>query len=94
MTKYELVSHMADQANISKKAANAVLETIVQTVRESLAEGDGKFRISDLGTFRVAELSPRRGVNPRTLEEMTIPGMKVPRFTPSRALQRTVSETE
>jgi DNA-binding protein HU-beta len=90
MTKPEMVAHMAEKADITKKAATAVLETFVDTIHNSLNENDGRVRIADLGTFRVVNLTARRGVNPRTGKEMTIPAMRVPRFTPSRALKRAV----
>lgn len=90
MTKPEMISLISERADIPKKAAAAVLETLVDTIHESLKSDKKRIRISSLGTFRVLEMGARRGVNPRTGEEMTIPAMRVPRFSPSRALRAAV----
>jgi DNA-binding protein HU-beta len=90
MTKPEIVTLISEKAEITKKKASVVLDTFVNTIHTSLKEKEGKIRISALGTFRVIEMNPRRGVNPRTLKDMTIPGMKLPRFYPSKALKETV----
>jgi len=90
MTKPEIVSLISERAEITKKAATTVLDTIVQTIQSSLKANGGRIRISDLGTFRVIEMNPRKGVNPRTGKKMTIPAMRLPRFTAAKALKETV----
>ncbi len=90
MTKPEIVSIISQQADISKKAAAAFLDSFVNTIHSSLTTPKGKIRISSLGTFRVIEVNPRRGVNPRTGKDMIIPAMRLPRFTPSKALKKVV----
>jgi DNA-binding protein HU-beta len=90
MTKPEIVSLISERADITKKAAATVLDTIVQTIHASLKANKGRIRISDLGTFRVIEMNPRKGVNPRTGKKMTIPGMRLPRFTAAKALKELV----
>jgi DNA-binding protein HU-beta len=90
MTKPEMVSLISEKAEISKKAATAVLDTLVDAIHTSLQQRGGKIRISSLGTFKVIEVNARRGVNPRTGKDMTIPAMKLPRFYPAKALKETV----
>ncbi len=90
MTKPEIVAFIAERAEISKKAATAVLDTIVDTIHSALKAKEGRIRISALGTFRVVQMNARRGVNPRTGKKMTIPAMRVPRFSPAKALKETV----
>jgi DNA-binding protein HU-beta len=90
MTKPEIVSLIAERADITKKAATAVLDTLVNAIHSSLTEKEGKIRISALGTFRVIEMNARRGVNPRTGKDMTIPAMRLPRFSASKALKLAV----
>jgi DNA-binding protein HU-beta len=92
MNKPELITHIASQAGISKKAAEAALEAFVTTVKSALTGGRERIRISDLGTFRIVNLTARRGVNPRTGREMTIPAMSVPRFSPAKSLKRELSK--
>ncbi|MBI5248209.1 MAG: HU family DNA-binding protein [Desulfomonile tiedjei] len=90
MTKPQMVSLISEKAEISKKAAAAVLDTLVNAIHGSLKEKGGKFRISSLGTFKVIEVNARRGVNPRTGKDMTIPAMRLPRFYPAKALKESV----
>jgi DNA-binding protein HU-beta len=92
MTKPELVTRIAENANITKKKADLALHSIVSVIHEALGQKNGRIRISDLGTFRVLDLKPRKGVNPRTGKSMTIPAMKVPRFSPSNALKEIVQK--
>jgi DNA-binding protein HU-beta len=92
MTKPDIVAHIAKNANLSKKKANEALEALVDKIHDSLSNGNGKIRISELGTFRVLEKQERAGVNPRTMKKMKIPSMRVPRFTPSKSLKELVKE--
>ena len=94
MNKPEIVALISEQADITKTAATRALEAFVKTIHSSLKDDDGRIRIADLGTFRVIDMNPRRGVNPRTGEEMTIKAMRLPRFSPSKALKRSVSKAK
>jgi len=88
MTKPQMIAYVAEQAKISKKAAAAVIQTLVESIHTSLKTKKGRIRVASLGTFRILDLDRRKGVNPRTGKEMTIPAMRVPRFTPARALKK------
>ncbi len=90
MKKPEIVSYVAEGSGITKKAARQVLKSFVQAVQSSLKNRRGRIRVAGLGTFRVVEMASRRGVNPRTGKKMTIPAMRLPRFTPARALKETI----
>jgi DNA-binding protein HU-beta len=94
MTKADLVSRMAEEAGITKKAAASALKSIVGAVYESLKKKDGKIRIAELGTFRVAKKKARMGVNPQTKEKIKIPAGKVPRFAAAKALRDGVKKAK
>jgi DNA-binding protein HU-beta len=94
MTKPEIVQLISERAGISKKEATQALEAFVGTIHNSLKARNGRIRISELGTFRVVEMNARRGVNPQTLKEMRIPPMRLPRFSPAKALKRVVAKTK
>ena len=89
MTKAELVSYVAKQAKVTKKAADAVLTSLIGAVQQTLKKG-GEVRIASLGTFRVAKRKARAGVNPRTKAKIKIPATKVPAFRAAKALKDTV----
>jgi len=94
MTKPEMVALISQQASISKKAASNALEAIVKTIHSTLKAKEGRIRISSLGTFRVLNINARKGVNPRTGKKMTIPAMRVPRFSAAKALKEAVKTSK
>ncbi len=93
MNTPEVVSSVAENANLSKKVATAVVKSLTRIIHESLKK-HGEIRIPGLGTFWVLDLKARNGVNPRTLGKMKIPAMKLPRFRAAKALKETVKGVE
>jgi DNA-binding protein HU-beta len=93
MTKDELVSQIAKESEISKKAAASMLASFVNAIHQSL-KADGSVRIPGLGTFLVAERKARKGVNPRTQAKIEIPATKVPAFRAAQALKDLVKMVE
>jgi DNA-binding protein HU-beta len=94
MTKAELVNRMAEEADITKKAASAALEAFVEAIHQSLKQKDGKIRVADLGTFGVINRKARNGVNPQTGKKMKIPAARAPRFSPAKALREAVKKAK
>jgi DNA-binding protein HU-beta len=92
MTKVKLIAHIADETGISKKAAAKAFDVFVGAIHDALRDKNKRIHVADLGTFRAIEMPARNGVNPRTLEKMTIPAMVLPRFTPSKALREAVTK--
>ena len=91
MTKSELVAQIAEKSSITKKAADAALKTMIETVEQTLKK-DGKIRIDGFGTFKVAERKARTGVNPRTKEKMNIPATQAAVFRPAKALKDAIKK--
>lgn len=79
MNKMELISALAEKSNLTKKDCEVVLKAFIDTVGETLANGD-KIQLIGFGTFEAKERSEREGVNPRTREKIIIPACKVPSF--------------
>lgn len=79
MNKKELISLMAEKSNLSKINAEKALNAFIETVEESLANGES-IQLIGFGTFLVKERAARKGRNPRTKEEIEIPASKVPAF--------------
>jgi DNA-binding protein HU-beta len=92
MTKTELVKHLSEQAQITRKAATAALNAFVGAIHDSLKKKDGKIRVTDLGTFVASKRKARSGVNPQTLKKIKIPAATVPRFRASTALKDAVGK--
>ena len=86
MNKTELIAAMAEQAQISKKDAEAALKAFTDVVAEEL-KANGKVQLVGFGTFEVSERAAREGRNPQTGESMTIAASKVPKFKAGKALK-------
>ena len=65
MNKTELVAAIAEQAEISKKDAEAALKAFADVVSTALKNGD-TVQLVGFGTFEVSERAAREGRNPRT----------------------------
>ncbi|ABB39548.1 histone family protein DNA-binding protein [Oleidesulfovibrio alaskensis G20] len=90
MTKAELVQKIAAKAGMnSKTQAESALDATIAVITEALSAGDS-VTFTGFGSFKVAERAARKGRNPRTGEEMTIPASKVVKFTPGKALKDAV----
>ncbi len=79
MNKTDLVNEVAAKAGLtkedSKKAVNAVLESISQAL-----VNEDKVQLIGFGTFAVVEKPAREGINPRTKEKIQIEARKVVKF--------------
>lgn len=91
MNKAELVTAMAERAEISKKDAEAALKAFTDIVAEELKKGE-KIQLVGFGTFEVSERAERVGRNPQTREEMTIPASKAPKFKAGKALKDMIND--
>lgn len=90
MNKHELISAVAQTAELSKNDAEAAVVAMVDAISKALAEGD-KVQIVGFGTFEVRERAARTGKNPRTGEEIEIAASKVPAFKAGKALKDKVN---
>jgi DNA-binding protein HU-beta len=86
MNKTAQIEKISNKLNVSKKQADLILATVVETIREGL-ETEGKIRISDLGTFEVRDRAERKGRNPQTGEEIKIAASKTIAFKATKALK-------
>lgn len=85
-----MVNAIAAAAGITKKAAAASLEAVVDLVTAELKKGNN-VTITGFGTFRVSKRAARTGVNPRNpSEKIKIPAMKIPVFKAGKALKDAV----
>ena len=90
MNKHELVSAIAQNAELSKKDADKALSAAIEAITKALAEGD-KVQVVGFGTFEVRERAARTGKKPRTGEVIEIAASKVPAFKAGKALKDVVN---
>jgi len=90
MTKQDLVSKIAEDAGISKKAAEDALGSFISAVKGALSSGDS-ISLIGFGTFGVSARSARTGRNPQTGAEIQIPARNVPTFKAGKGLKEAVN---
>ncbi len=86
MNKTELIAAMAEKAELSKKDAEKALAAFIESVEGALAKND-KVQLVGFGTFEVKTRAARKGRNPRTKQEITIPASKAPAFKAGKAFK-------
>ena len=90
MTRTELVANVAEKSGITKKQADIVLNSLFESIKQALVEGD-KVQIIGFGTFEIRNRAARKGRNPQTNEEIDIPASKLPSFKAGKALKEAVN---
>ena len=71
ISKTILVDKLADATSVSKKDVKAIVDALVETVKEEVKK-DAEIRLIGFGTFKKAHREARKGRNPRTGETMDI----------------------
>jgi len=89
LNKTELVSELAQKVDMTKKDAEKVVNAFFSTIEEALKSGD-KVQLIGFGTFEVRERQARKGRNPQSGEEISIPAARVPAFKAGKALKDAV----
>ena len=91
MTKEQLVTKMAKEAGISKRAANDALKTFFGTVTMALKKGQ-KVSFVGFGTFSTTKRKARTGRNPQTGAAIKIPAARIPKFKAGKSLKDAVKK--
>jgi DNA-binding protein HU-beta len=90
VNKSELIEHIAQQAEISKLAAERAVDALVAAVKSSLKKGQ-MVTLVGFGTFHAGRRAARTGRNPRTGAQLTIAAARVPKFRAGKALKDAVN---
>lgn len=90
MTKAELIEQMAQDAGITKTAAGAAIESLIDAITKTLKQKDGKVTLTGLGTFSKSLRKARNGRNPQTGETIKIKASNVVKFKAGKKLKEAV----
>jgi DNA-binding protein HU-beta len=91
VNKTELVASVAEKAGLTKKDSEKAINALFTSVEEALAK-DEKVQIIGFGTFEVKTREERKGRNPQTGAEITIPASKTPVFKAGKGLKDVVNK--
>ena len=91
MHKEEFSKHIAQQHNITQKAAHDVIDTFTSSVIDALAQGN-KISLVGFGNFTISKVAARTGRNPRTGQELKIAAYNQPKFKIGQKLKDVVNK--
>jgi len=86
MNKQELISSMADKADLNKDQAGAALEAFIDSITDSLKAGND-VRLLGFGNFMVSRREAKMGRNPQTGAQVEIKAANVARFKVGKGLK-------
>jgi DNA-binding protein HU-beta len=89
ITLKHLAAEIADDQDLSKKQAEAILTDMVSRITRHLKKGE-RVRIVGLGILQVRRRAARMGRNPSTGEPVPIKASKKVAFRPSKELKEAI----
>jgi len=90
VNKSELIDAIAAEAKLTKVDAGNALDATIAVVTQTLKKGD-KIALVGFGTFQVDKRAARKGRNPQTGKQISIPATNVPKFRPGKTLKDAVN---
>jgi DNA-binding protein HU-beta len=91
MNKTELVDAIAKDCDLSKVAAQRVLESVLANVINSVIKGDA-VQLIGFGSFSSGKRAARTGRDPRTGHEIQIAAAKTVKFTAGKAFKDAINQ--
>jgi integration host factor subunit beta len=86
MTKADLVDEVIRVADVSKKDAETIVNTVFVQIGEALRQND-KIELRGFGSFRIRRRRSRQGRNPKTGDRVDVPSKRIPYFKPGKELK-------
>ncbi len=90
MTKSELIAALAARyTQLAARDTDYAVKTVLDAMTQALAEGQ-RIEIRGFGSFSLSERAPRIGRNPKSGEQVLVPGKQVPHFKAGKELRERV----
>lgn len=91
MTKAEIVNEVAKSTGIEKNQVQAVVEAFMETVKDSLAQGDPVY-LRGFGSFIIKHRAQKAARNITKHTTLTIPAHDIPAFKPAKVFVAAVKK--
>ena len=91
MTKADIVNEISKQTGIDKVSVLVTVEKFMETVKDSLANGDNVY-LRGFGSFIVKTRSEKTARNISKNETIIIPEHQIPAFKPSPSFMKMVKK--
>jgi integration host factor subunit beta len=93
LTKSKLIDIIADRADVSRKRAEKVVNTVFGSMAEGLVEGR-RIEMRGFGSFTVKQYPAYVGRNPRTGKQVPVPAKRAIKFKVGKDLATLVNDTK
>ena len=93
LTRAELVVQVAAAADLTKKDADIVLETVLGNIVKALHRGE-RVELRGFGSFRLRHRDARRGRNPKSGGRVYVPSKLIPYFRPGKVLKALINQEQ
>lgn len=91
MTKAEIVTEIAKETGIEKVAVQATVESFMETIKESLVEGENIY-LRGFGSFIIKKRAEKTGRNISKNTTIIIPAHNIPAFKPAKVFVNEVKD--
>ena len=91
MTKADLVEAVINSTGVTKREAEVMVNTFLESIIDSLNKGEG-VELRGFGSFRIRSRGGRIGRNPRTGESVEVLPKKVPYFKVGKELKELINK--
>lgn len=91
MTKNELIAAVAEKNGLTKKDADAIVCSVLDTIGAELANGN-RVQLAGFGIFETKTRAARTGRNPKTKETIEIAASTSVAFKASKTLKDAVAK--
>ncbi|MCQ2155795.1 MAG: integration host factor subunit beta [Bacteroidales bacterium] len=91
MTKAEIVNEVAKATGIEKVAVQAVVESTMETIKDSIIKGEPVY-LRGFGSFIIKHRAQKAARNITKKTTLTIPAHDIPAFKPAKTFVEAVKE--
>ena len=89
VNKDNLIDQTTNITRLARKDVEEVISTFLDLVIEKISMGE-KVNLTGFGSFESRDRKGRRGVDPRTLQPIEIPTVRVAKFKPGKTMKESV----
>jgi DNA-binding protein HU-beta len=90
MNKADLVNEISSRTGLTKSKSSEVIDSVIESIQDSLTRGE-KVTLVGFGTFDTITRKARKGRNPKTGEELSIPEKRAARFKAGSGLSNVIN---
>jgi len=88
MNKVELVEFVQKSLGTESKAeAERAITAVIDGIKQGVKKKPNTVQLIGFGTFKLAKRKARKGINPKTGEQIKIAASKTVKFTPGKAFK-------